>query len=164
MKSPFTNLNQLFEDLAATLRIRAFRLHLGMYLGGYISQDILNGVLSYIIAFMFLGSVADRVVAHDMDGGGAVVLGGRSTIWLALRIDAAPSYRIALGLFVSSIIGIASLYVLASRISPGISAWWSSRDSDAARSTTSHGASTTTCPTLMKSSPAGGVKGRSRGS
>ena len=58
MKSPFTNLNQLFEDLAATLRIRAFRLHLGMYLGGYISQDILNGVLSYIIAFVFLGSVA----------------------------------------------------------------------------------------------------------
>src|SRR3954467_2677095 len=58
MKSPFTNLGQLFQDLAATLRIRAFRLHLGMYLGGYISQDILNGVLSYIIAFMFLGSVA----------------------------------------------------------------------------------------------------------
>src|SRR6186713_3115379 len=48
-RSPFSNLGQLFEDLAATLRIRAFRLHLGMYLGGYISQDILNGVLSYII-------------------------------------------------------------------------------------------------------------------
>ena len=40
------------------MRIRAFRLHLGMYLGGYISQDVLNAVLSYIIAFIFLGSVA----------------------------------------------------------------------------------------------------------
>ena len=41
-QSPCRRLAQLFEDLWATLRIRAFRLHLGMYLGGYISQDILN--------------------------------------------------------------------------------------------------------------------------
>jgi oligogalacturonide transporter len=110
MKSPFTNLNQLFEDLAATLRIRAFRLHLGMYLGGYISQDILNGVLSYIIAFMFLGSVA---TASQLTTWMAVaqLFSVGVTIWLALRIDAAPSYRIALCLFAASIIGIASLYV-----------------------------------------------------
>ncbi len=46
--SPFNNLTQLFDDLAATLRIRAFRLHLGMYLGGYVSQDILNGVFALL--------------------------------------------------------------------------------------------------------------------
>src|SRR5688572_17363278 len=110
MRSPFTNLGQLFEDLAATLRIRAFRLHLGMYLGGYISQDILNGVLSYIIAFMFLGSVA---TASQLTTWMAVaqLFSVGVTIWLALRIDAAPSYRIALGLFAASIIGIATLYV-----------------------------------------------------
>jgi oligogalacturonide transporter len=33
------------------------------------------------------------------------------TIWLALRIHAAPSYRIALVLFGASVIGIAALYV-----------------------------------------------------
>src|SRR5262245_44548898 len=32
----------LYSDLWATFRIRAFRLHLGMYLGGYISQDVFN--------------------------------------------------------------------------------------------------------------------------
>ncbi len=109
MKSPFTNLRQLFEDLAATLRIRAFRLHLGMYLGGYISQDILNGVLSYIIAFMFLGSVA---TASNLTTWMAIaqLFSVALTIWLALRIHAAPAYRIALLLFAAAIIGIAALY------------------------------------------------------
>jgi oligogalacturonide transporter len=110
MRSPFTNLNQLFEDLAATLRIRAFRLHLGMYLGGYISQDILNAVLSYILAFVFLGSVA---TASTLTTGMAIaqLFSVAFTIWLALRIHAAPSYRIALVLFGASVIGIAALYV-----------------------------------------------------
>ncbi len=110
MKSPFTNLNQLFEDLAATLRVRAFRLHLGMYLGGYISQDILNGVLSFILAFVFLGSVATTSQLTTWMAF-AQLLSVAVTIWLALRIHAAPSYRIALGLFAASIIGIASLYL-----------------------------------------------------
>jgi len=30
---------KLFYNVSSTMRIRAFRLHLGMYLGGYISQD-----------------------------------------------------------------------------------------------------------------------------
>jgi oligogalacturonide transporter len=109
MKSPFTNLGQLFQDLAATLRIRAFRLHLGMYLGGYISQDILNGVLSYIIAFMFLGSVATASTLTTWMAIAQLVSVG-ITIWLVLRIHAAPSYRIALLLFAAAIVGIAALY------------------------------------------------------
>jgi oligogalacturonide transporter len=109
MKSPFTNLTQLFGDLAATLRIRAFRLHLGMYLGGYISQDILNGVLSYIIAFMFLGAVA---TASTLTTWMAVaqLFSVAAAIWLVLRIHAAPAYRIALLLFAAALVGIAALY------------------------------------------------------
>jgi len=111
MKSPFTNLSQLFEDLAATMRIRAFRLHLGMYLGGYISQDILNGVLSYIIAFIFLGSVATASTITTWMAF-AQLVSVFIAIWLALRIHAAPSYRLALGLFAAAVIGIALLYHL----------------------------------------------------
>jgi oligogalacturonide transporter len=111
MKSPFTNLTQLFDDLAATLRIRAFRLHLGMYLGGYISQDVLNGVLSYIIAFMFLGAVAASSTITTWMAV-AQLFSVFAAIWLCLRIHAAPSYRIALGLFASAIVGIATLYVM----------------------------------------------------
>src|SRR5262249_24579925 len=35
-----------------------------------------------------------------------------ATIWLALRIHAAPSYRIAISLFAAAVIGIALLYYL----------------------------------------------------
>ena len=111
MKSPFTNLAQLFDDLGATLRIRAFRLHLGMYVGGYISQDILNGVLSYIIAFMFLGSVATASTVTTWMAC-AQLVSVFVAIWLALRIHAAPSYRLALTLFAAAVIGIATLYHL----------------------------------------------------
>ncbi len=111
MKSPFTNLRQLFGDLAATMRIRAFRLHLGMYVGGYISQDVLNGVLSYIIAFMFLGSVATASTITTWMAC-AQLLSVFAAIWLALRIHAAPSYRIALCLFAVAVAGIATLYYL----------------------------------------------------
>jgi len=111
MKSPFTNLTQLFEDLAATLRIRAFRLHLGMYLGGYISQDVLNGVLSYIIAFVFLGAVATSSTITTWMAV-AQLFSVFAAIWLCLRIHAAPSYRIALGFFSAAIIGIAVLYMM----------------------------------------------------
>ena len=114
MQSPFTNLRQLFEDLAATMRIRAFRLHLGMYLGGYISQDILNGVLSYIIAFVFWGSVA---TASTLTTWMAIaqLLSVAVAIWLALRIHAAPAYRLALLLFAISIVAIAALYAVGVR-------------------------------------------------
>ena len=61
---------------AATLRIRAFRLHLGMYLGGYISQDMLNPVLSYFIAFALAGTVVTMSVITTAMAVRAAGLGG----------------------------------------------------------------------------------------
>ena len=52
----------LYRNLFSTLRIRAFRLHLGMYLGGYISQDIYNAAFTYFVIFALAGSTA--VVAN----------------------------------------------------------------------------------------------------
>ena len=109
-RSPFSNLSQLFEDLAATMRIRAFRLHLGMYLGGYISQDVVNGVLSYILAYIFWGSVATTSTITTWMAC-AQLVAVFATIWLALRIHAAPAYRMALGLFAFSLVTIALLYL-----------------------------------------------------
>jgi oligogalacturonide transporter len=108
-RSPFSNLAQLFEDLAATLRIRAFRLHLGMYLGGYISQDILNGVFAYFIAFALAGSVvttSDVTTVMAIAQLVSVIL----TIWLFVRIHPAPSYRFAVTLFAVSVLGLLALY------------------------------------------------------
>jgi oligogalacturonide transporter len=102
-------ITDLFHELWATLRIRAFRLHLGMYIGGYISQDVLNAVLSYIIAFIFLGSVATASSITTWMACAQLVSVGLA-IWLTLRIHAAASYRIALGFFGLGIIGFATLY------------------------------------------------------
>ena len=107
--SPFHVIIDLFHELWATMRIRAFRLHLGMYIGGYISQDVLNLVLSFIIAFIFLGSVATASSITTWMACAQLVSVGLA-IWLTLRIHAAATYRIALGFFSLGILGFATLY------------------------------------------------------
>lgn len=102
-------IGQLFGDLAATMRIRAFRLHLGMYLGGYISQDVLNPVLSYFIAFALAGTVVTMSGINTWMACAqlvSVVL----TIGIALRIHPAPAYRVAVILFGLGVVGLLSLY------------------------------------------------------
>jgi oligogalacturonide transporter len=108
-KSPFSNLTQLFEDLQATLRIRAFRLHLGMYLGGYVSQDVLNVAFPYFIAFALAGSVS---TTSNISAAMAIaqLFSVFIAIWACLRIHPAPSYRIALMLFASGVAGLLALY------------------------------------------------------
>lgn len=51
-------LKALYRNLFSTMRIRAFRLHLGMYLGGYISQDIFNAAFTFFVIFALAGSTA----------------------------------------------------------------------------------------------------------
>ncbi len=108
-KSPFSNLEQLFDDLRATLRIRAFRLHLGMYLGGYVSQDILNVVFPYFIAFALAGSVSTTSNISAVMAG-AQLVSVFVAIWACLRIHPAPSYRIAVCLFGAGVAGLLALY------------------------------------------------------
>jgi len=108
-KSPFSNLRQLFDELQATLRIRAFRLHLGMYLGGYVSQDILNVAFPYFIAFALAGSIS---TTSNISAAMAIaqLFSVFVAIWACLRIHPAPSYRIALLLFALGVIGLLALY------------------------------------------------------
>jgi oligogalacturonide transporter len=108
-KSPFSNLEQLFGDLAATMRIRAFRLHLGMYLGGYVSQDILNVVLPYFIAFALAGTVTTTAnVSAAMAI--AQLFSVFVAIWACLRFHPAPSYRVALLFFATGVAGLLAMY------------------------------------------------------
>lgn len=50
-------IKNLYKNLFSTFRIRAFRLHLGMYLGGYISQDVFNAAFTFFVVFALLGSI-----------------------------------------------------------------------------------------------------------
>jgi oligogalacturonide transporter len=117
-QSPLQRLTQLYSDLIATLRIRAFRLHLGMYLGGYISQDIFNAVFTYFIVFAIGGSV---VIASNMLGlmAFAQLLAVAMFIPMCLRLHPAPSYRIAVSLYATAVLGFVALY----QMHP-VPTWW----------------------------------------
>ncbi len=46
----------MFRDLFSTLRLKAFRQHLSLYLGGYISQDVFNTAFPLFVTTVMLGS------------------------------------------------------------------------------------------------------------
>jgi len=116
--SVFRRFKQLYSDLFATLRIRAFRLHLGMYLGGYISQDIFNAVFTYFVVFA-MGSTV--VMASNFMGtmAFAQLLAVAAFIPMCLRFHPAPSYRIAVSLYAMAVIGFLAVY----RLQP-LPSWW----------------------------------------
>lgn len=101
----------LFRNIGSTLRIRAFRLHLGMYLGGYICQDIYNAAFTYFVAFVLGGSV---MIAAGLMGAMyiAQLVAVVAFIPLILWLQPAPSFRLASILYAVAIVGLAVLYQL----------------------------------------------------
>jgi oligogalacturonide transporter len=45
-------LKRFFSDALSTLKVKAFRTHLGMYLGGFIAQDVFNAVFTYYVIYV----------------------------------------------------------------------------------------------------------------
>lgn len=84
----------LYRNLFSTMRIRAFRLHLGMYLGGYISQDVFNAAFTFFVIFALAGSTA---LASNLLGWMYVVqlVAVGIAINMALRSSPGRAYRIA---------------------------------------------------------------------
>jgi oligogalacturonide transporter len=93
----------LYRNLFSTFRIRAFRLHLGMYLGGYISQDVFNVAFTYFVVFALAGSIT---VASGLIGTMYIVqlLAVAVTINLALRASPATAYRLAAASFAAGVV------------------------------------------------------------
>jgi oligogalacturonide transporter len=116
---PAQNMKRLYSDLWATMKIRAFRLHLGMYLGGYISQDIFNAVFTYFVVFA-LGSTV--VAASNFLGAMAFaqLIAVAAFIPMCLRFHPGPSYRIAVSLFGVSVLG----FLLLHRAAPANTLAW----------------------------------------
>jgi oligogalacturonide transporter len=107
----FGILSHLFHNVISTLQIRAFRLHLGMYLGGYISQDIFNAVFTYFVVFVLAGNVA---LASAQMGAMAFaqLIAVICFIPLILRLQPAPAFRLASLIYIVGIAGLACVYVL----------------------------------------------------
>ncbi|NUU68227.1 MFS transporter [Enterobacteriaceae bacterium BIT-l23] len=102
-------LKRLTTELSSTLRIRIFRQHLGMYLGGYIAQDVFNAVFTYYVVFVLMQSAT---VASNLLGTMAIMqfVSVIAMIPLCIRFGPAPSYRMVVVLFGLSSLSYAVLW------------------------------------------------------
>lgn len=103
------SLSRLFVELSSTLRIKIFRQHLGMYLGGYIAQDVFNAVFTYYVVFVLMHEAS---VASSLMGTMAIFqfIAVIAMIPLCIRFGPAPSYRMVVTLFGLSAASYAVLY------------------------------------------------------
>ncbi|AHF75651.1 Oligogalacturonide transporter [Sodalis praecaptivus] len=103
------SLKRLHVELTSTLRIRIFRQHLGLYLGGYIAQDVFNAVFTYYVVFVLMQSAT---VASNLLGVMAILqfVAVIGMIPLCIRFGPAPSYRLVVSLFGLSVIAYSVLW------------------------------------------------------
>lgn len=96
-------IKNLYRNLFSTFRIRAFRLHLGMYLGGYISQDVFNAAFTFFVVFALLGSIS---AASTLLGTMYIVqfVAVMIAINVALKKSPARAYQLAAVSFAAGVI------------------------------------------------------------
>lgn len=103
------SMKRLNVELTSTLRVKIFRQHLGMYLGGYIAQDVFNAVFTYYVVFVLMQSAS---MASSLMGTMAILqfIAVIGMIPLCIKYGPAPSYRLVVTLFGLSSISYAVLY------------------------------------------------------
>ncbi|MDM4765227.1 MFS transporter [Pelomonas sp. SE-A7] len=101
---------KMFRDLFSTLRIRAFRQHLSLYLGGYLSQDIFNTAFPIFVATVLAG--ATLVISQLMTlMYAAQLISVMVAIQIVIRTGPTLAYRIAISLF-GAALGLYLLFFL----------------------------------------------------
>lgn len=102
------NVQKVYLDLFSTLRVKTFRHHLGMYLGGYLSQDVFNAVFTYFVVFALMQNavVASNLLTFMF---AMQIIGVWIAMTITIKLNPAPAYRTAISLF---ILGIAGFIVL----------------------------------------------------
>ncbi|RZL37821.1 MAG: MFS transporter [Rubrivivax sp.] len=89
---------KMFGDLFSTLKIRAFRQHLSIYLGGYLSQDIFNTAFPIFVTTVLMG--ATLVISQLMTVMYvAQLISVMVAIQIVIRTGPVLAYRLAITLF-----------------------------------------------------------------
>lgn len=89
---------KMFRDLFSTLKIRAFRQHLSIYLGGYLSQDIFNTAFPIFVTTVLMG--ATLVISQLMTVMYvAQLISVMVAIQIVIRTGPVLAYRLAISLF-----------------------------------------------------------------
>ncbi len=101
---------KMFRDLFSTLKIRAFRQHLSIYLGGYLSQDIFNTAFPIFVATVLMG--ATLVISQLMTVMYvAQLISVMVAIQIVIRTGPVLAYRMAIGLFGAALLMYLGFYV-----------------------------------------------------
>lgn len=104
---------KMFRDLFSTLRIRAFRQHLSLYLGGYLSQDIFNTAFPIFVATVLLGSMGATLAISQLMT--VMYIAQFFSVMIAIRvvIKVGPlyAYRVAISLFIAATLLYGWLYL-----------------------------------------------------
>lgn len=118
-KEPFaTRIYHIYYDFTSTLKIKTFRSHLGMYLGGSVAQDIFNSVFTYFVVFAMMTS---SVIASNLLGviNGLQFFGVGIATWLTLHYSPSRAFAtqatmalVAFALFVSAYISDMNMVLL----------------------------------------------------
>lgn len=105
---------KIYIDLITTLKIKTFREHLGMYLGGYLAQDIFNAVFTYFIVFaLFKNAIAASNLMSAMYI--FQIAGVAIATYVTLKLSPGTSFRVVSTLFMISILG----YLFVYKVVPG---------------------------------------------
>ena len=104
---------RMYRDLFSTLRIRAFRQHLSLYLGGYLSQDIFNTAFPIFVATVLMGAAGATLAISQLMT--VMYIAQLVSVMIAIRvvIKVGPlyAYRVAISLFIVAIVLYAGLYL-----------------------------------------------------
>lgn len=101
---------KIFGDLFSTLKIRAFRQHLSIYLGGYLSQDIFNTAFPLFVATVLMGAtlaISQLMTVMYLAQLVSVML----AIQIVIRTGPVPAYRLAAGLFGAALLLYLGFYL-----------------------------------------------------
>lgn len=101
----------MFRDLFSTLRIRAFRQHLSIYLGGYISQDIFNTAFPIFVVTVMMGAtliISQLLTTMYV----AQLISVMIAINIVIRTGPVMAYRIAISFFTAGLLLFLAFYFL----------------------------------------------------
>ncbi len=102
---------KMFRDLFSTLRIRAFRQHLSIYLGGYISQDIFNTAFPIFVVTVMMGAtliISQLLTTMYV----AQLISVLIAIRIVIRTGPVVAYRIAISFFIAGLALFLAFYLL----------------------------------------------------
>ncbi|MFT4089947.1 MAG: MFS transporter [Asticcacaulis sp.] len=100
----------MFRDLFSTLKLKAFRQHLSIYLGGYLSQDIFNTAFPIFVATVLFGATA--VISQLMTVMYfAQLLSVMIAIQVVIKTGPTVAYRIAIGFVIASLLLYLGFYL-----------------------------------------------------